>query len=338
MSTAVIRRAAAAIVALAALIGAPVAAQSIADLAKREGKLQIYTLTTIELQQTLVDGFKRRHPEIAVDFFRGDGGQIAQRFETENAAARNEADIVQTVDFRFFQWRGKGLIQPYRSPALAGYPAAIHGPDGEWSTFALAVVTYAYNTKLVKPEDLPRTWADLADPKWTGKVGLQDPMQRGGARGWVMQVWSELGEDRGRAYLTGIAGLKPRYGQYLQVREMLLAGEIVLQIAAQPNFTEPLKAKGAPVDWGVLDPAYVSGISVGIAARAPRPNAAKLWVDYLLGAEAQALLAAHNEIPALPAARTDAYARLNAVKLVPFDLARDESQFAEKIRSVFGPR
>ena len=224
-------------------------AQSTYDMAKEEGKLTLYSDQTIETIQALADGYKAKYPGIDVDFFRSDSTKLMQRFETESAAGRHEADVMTTVDRLVKTLVKKGLTQEYRSAQLSNYPEDLHVANGQYSNWGVSLTSFAYNTDELSEAEAPKDWEDLLDPKWKGKIGMQDPLSGGGAKMWVVTMYRELGADKWEDFMTKLASQDIIYGSYLPIREMLISGEITIQVAAYPDFTEPVRVDGAPVNW-----------------------------------------------------------------------------------------
>ena len=311
------------------------------DMAKKEGKVVMYGDQSVELIQRLGDAFKARFPGIEFDFFRGDTTQILQRYESENAAGRHNMDMLMTTANRSQTLADKGWLMPYISPVTAIYNDSLQPTNGMWHNYGLNTTSFAYNTDIVKPSEAPKTWKDLLDPKWKGKIGMQDPKSGGGgAHTWIMKMHRDLGEDDWHAYMDKIGQQIGKYGRYFPIREALASGEIAIHVAAYPDFTEPLKQKGAPIEWAVPEFVYYLGLTLQINANAPNPNAGRLLVDFLLTPEAQKIIADAGKIPAFPAMRPGAYARLNDTKLIETDYTimyekRDKRWFDSQIRNYF---
>jgi iron(III) transport system substrate-binding protein len=334
--------AAAVLAAVGGLLAVPTAnAQATYEAAKKEGKVVFYSGQPIELLQNLKDDFQSTYPGIDVDFFRGDTRQYAQRFETESKTGRHNVDVMLSTSVTTPRWVAAGLLAPYVSPQQANYPPELRDAKGYDNPYAINMTSFAWNTDLVKPGEEPKTWNDLLDPKWKGKIGIQDPLGRGGAFTWTVTMRRELGEAKWLDYMKKLAAQEPKYGRYMQVREMVMSGEVAIHVAAYPDFTEPVKVKGAPVDWGVPEWLVFVGLTVSLSANAPNPNAGKLFIDYMMSDAAQTILGESGRIPAKPGLRGGAYAKLQNAKIVtsgvPSQVASDE-YFKENLRNIFGKR
>jgi iron(III) transport system substrate-binding protein len=327
------------LIAAALAFGLPSQAQDVAA-AKREGKVVLYSDQTNETIQALQSAFTAKYG-IEVDFYRADSTAVAQRFETESAANRNSADVVTNIDRLTAAMARKGLFQSYVSPEAAAYPKDLQQADGNWANFALSTISFAWNSQKVSAAEAPKDWKDLLDPKWRGKIAIQDPLTGSGSKMWIITMYRELGEQAWFDYMRALVAQKPVYAAYLPVREMMASGEVSIQVAAYPDFTEPLKVKGAPVEWGT--PGFIAYVTttVSVAKNAPQPNAAKLFVDFLLSSDGQKVLGDNNLIPARPENRPGGYQRLNTTKMVRTAtelLAEKEPWFNARIQELFGNR
>jgi iron(III) transport system substrate-binding protein len=163
-----------------------------------------------------------------------------------------------------------------------------------WLASRLSVYAFAYNTKALKKSDLPRSYEGLLDPKWKGKLGIEAEDSD-----WFSAVCRELGEHKATKLFRDIVarnGVTVRKG-HGQLAELVAAGEIPLALAVYNGRVETLKSKGAPIDWFVIPPAIARVSGVGVAARAPHPHAALLWLDFELSEDAQKLLREHEFVP-----------------------------------------
>ncbi|HEV7265490.1 MAG TPA: extracellular solute-binding protein [Falsiroseomonas sp.] len=306
--------------------------------ARREGELVLYTGTLVEVIEDLRKAFEERYPGIRTQYWRGDTSQVTQRFETEYAANRHTADILLLTDRQSKILHARGMTQPYRSVHLDRYQRELHAKDDAYANYALTLASFAWNTRLVPAGQEPKAWEDLLDPRWQGRMAIQDPLQAGGAGIWFITLYEVWGEQKWADYFQRLGRQRLRYGRYLQVQEMLSSGEVAIQVAAYPNYIEPLKARGGTAEWGVPDPVIWTGLSASIPSRAPHPAAAKLWVDFMLSPVAQARL---NSLGLLPALRTEwpaGYRKLEGVRLYPqaHELEAERLQFFQaKMREYF---
>jgi iron(III) transport system substrate-binding protein len=167
-------------------------------------------------------------------------------------------------------------------------------PHGEWIATYLSIWVQAYNTKLIAKTDLPRTFQDLLDPKWKGKLGME-----GNIPEWYATVALHMGEEKGIAFFRELAarnGISVRSGHSL-LNNMVAAGEVPLALTMYQFLAEAAKRKGAAVGWFVMEPAVARMSGVGIARRAPHPNAALLFYDFMLSVEAQKVLLSLDYVP-----------------------------------------
>jgi iron(III) transport system substrate-binding protein len=173
----------------------------------------------------------------------------------------------------------EGLLQKMNSPLLEQELIAETVPaSGEWAPDRLNLVVYAFNTAAVKRDELPRTWQDLADPKWKGRLGMESTNVE-----WFSAVMEALGEDAGADLFRRIGenGVAVRTG-HTHSTGRVIAGEIPLFMGVYSHDVDRMKVKGAPIDWFVLAPAVILPSAVAVSRRAPHPHAAALFYDYML--------------------------------------------------------
>src|SRR5688572_24643190 len=150
-------------------------AQSEAELirdAKKEGKVVYWTTMRLPDAQALTQGFESKYPFIKAEIVRISGDQLIERAITEYRAGTVTADLLDAFSFKVLQ--NRGLLQPFATPESAFYSAEYKDPHNLWVTLYCAYNVIAYNTKLVTPADAPKDWPDLLNPKWKGKLALDD--------------------------------------------------------------------------------------------------------------------------------------------------------------------
>jgi len=277
-----------------ALYSGPDRAARLAEGARKEGILTLYTSLTVEDMAVLNAAFEARRG-VKVQMWRATSDKVVQRVLSEARAGRYEVDIVETNAPPLEALHREGVLQEVRSPEQRELIAAALPAHGEWAGSRLNVFVQAYNTKLVKRSDLPRSYAELLDPKWKGRLGIE-----AGDEDWFAGVVTALGEAEGlRLFrdLVAANGVSMRRGHTL-LTNLVASGEVSLALTVY-NFTaEQLKRKGAPLDWFMLPPVIARANGLALARRASHPHAALLYYDFMIGEEGQRILEGRGFVPA----------------------------------------
>src|SRR5437773_225554 len=277
-----------------ALYGGNDRAERLAAGARKEGSLNLYTSLTVEDMAALNGAFEAKHG-VKVRMWRATSDKVVQRVLTEAKAARYEVDIVETNAPPLESLHREGILQRVRSPQHAELTAAALPAHREWVGSRLNVFVQAYNTRLVEKAELPRSYADLLQPRWKGRLGIE-----AGDDDWFAMVVTALGESDGlRLFreLVATNGVSVRRGHTL-LANLVASGEVPLALTVY-NFTaEQLKRKGAPFDWFVLPPAVARANGLALARRAPHPHAALLYYDFMIGEAGQRILEERGFLPA----------------------------------------
>jgi iron(III) transport system substrate-binding protein len=191
----------------------------------------------------------------------------------------------------------------------------------EWAATILSVWEQAYNTNVVKKSDLPKTYQDLLDPKWKGKLGIEAKNDD-----WFATVVHLIGsEQQGLRFFQELVaknGISPRQGHTL-LNNMVVSGEVPLALTVYNYMPEQAKKKGAPIDWFAIEPAVARANAIGVARNAQHPHAALLFYEYLLGPDGQNAMVSIDYVPT----NTKVASPLKGVKIVTTDPVRslDES-------------
>ena len=265
------------VAAVAAYSGPDRTARLIAG-AKKEGELMLYSSLTQDDQLKLVADFRRRYG-VTVKFWRGSQAHILQRVLSETRGGRFEFDLLETNAPQIEVLAREGLLQKMNSPYIEQELLPEVMPShGEWAPDRLNLLVYAYNTHLVKPADVPKSWQDLLDPKWKKRIGVESTNVE-----WFAALIESLGEKAGLELFRRMAdnGLAVRTG-HNHSAVLVAAGEIPLMLGIYSHDAERMKAKSAPVEWFILPPAVVLPSAVAVSRRAPHPSAAALFYDYML--------------------------------------------------------
>ena len=165
----------------------------------------------------------------------------------------------------------------------------------EWAPVFLTVWIQEYNTKAVRKAELPKTYDDLRDPRWKGRLGIE-----AGNDDWFGKLLTEMGEQKGLDLFRAIVatnGISVRKGHSL-LGNLVLSGEVPFAITMHSNVAELAKKQGKPVDWIALEPVVARANSIGVMRKAPHPRAGQLFYEFLIGDEGQRLFASREYIPA----------------------------------------
>ena len=277
----------------------------LAAAALKEGTLTLYTAFRPQDLPAILGPFEKKYG-IKVKAWRSGSNNVTQRILTEAGGKRYEVDAIMMPAQEMEAVRREQILQPVHSPYFKDLMPGALPADHQSATVLMNVVVQAYNTHLLKKQDLPKTYQDLLDPKWKGKLGIEAKAEE-----WYTAVVMSMGEEKGvRMFRDMVAhnGMSARLGVSL-LNNLVVAGEVPLALTVYIDLPEKGKRDGKPIDWFTLDPVVAHGFNIGLARRAPHPNAALLFYDYMLSPDTQKLLASllyypasakvHSQYPAL---------------------------------------
>lgn len=268
--------------------------QRLVEGAKKEGLVTIYSSAVIADTNAIIQAFEKKYG-VQVRLWRGSSDDILRRAVTEARAERYDADLAETAGDSMEGLQRERLLAEVSSPAFSQLMPGAVMPHRGWFADRLSVFTVAYNTTLIKPADVPKSYADLADPKWKGKLGVDDEADDSS---WFMSVADAMGKDAGLALFRKIVatnGISVRRGHTL-LSNLVVAGEVPLALNVYGYRVTALKKSGAPIDGVVLPPAFALPTGIGALAKAPHPNAALLLLDFYL-TDGQRILAERGNVP-----------------------------------------
>jgi iron(III) transport system substrate-binding protein len=264
--------------------------------ARSEGRLGWYTSLAGDVIDKLTSGFKQKYPFIQqVDVFRGDEGEIITRSTQEAQSGQQVFDVLESQYTPIRILSDAGLLTPYFSPAVAAIPTGFRtdGPNGSVTDAVVRIsyIGFGYNTSLVPESAAPKTRDDLMSPALTGKISLAGSTT--GNR-WVGSVLQGLGDEKGKQWLADFAAKQKPTVQQVSGKallDLIAKGEAV----ASPTIFEDhvlaaIATQKAPVKWVPIEPVVANAGSGALASKAPHPNAALLFLDYLLGPDGQKIL------------------------------------------------
>ena len=289
--------------------------------AKKEGKVVLYTANFLDTEQAVAKRFSERFPGMQIEIVRAPTGQLITRVKTELAANRMIADVIDISD----RVQARGMVDLFAAFAptnAADYPEVARTADRLWPRSGNAW-TITYNSALVT--DPPKSWADLVKPEF-GKLGLGQTIIASGGAPFNRAMFERkvLGED----YWTKQAALKPSlFPSQAPMVDAMIRGEIAIAPLVT-NLAIPLTAQGAPLKWFFAPEGVpVTVFSAGIAKGAGHPNAAKLFLDWALSREGQALMVELGSFSAMAQAPMPPGVDTKAIKTWYSDDAEVEKLF-----------
>jgi iron(III) transport system substrate-binding protein len=275
---------------LAAAPPATAVTPALIEAAKKEGKVVYYTSVDLPLAEKIAKAFEARYPGVAVRVERTGAERVFQRIGQEYQSRIHAVDVVNSSDAaHFIVWRREGMLTPFVPEDVAKhYPVEHKDAEGLFASFRIGLSIIAYNTNLVKKEDAPKSFADLLDPKWSGKMVKAHPSYSG----TIMTATFQLQRDLGWDYLEKLAQQKIMQLQSASDPPKKLAlGERAVQADGNEYNIFQIKEGGGPVE-----PVYATEgtpLVVGpnaVFKNAPNPNAARLFQCFCFSPECQQLI------------------------------------------------
>lgn len=255
--------------------------------AQKEGHLTWYTSLAGPVVDALVAGFKAKYPAVQVDYYRGADDDLITKSTQEAQAGQQNFDVIESPPDAIDILSDAGILTHYYSPALAQMPADTKddasGNEVLGTTVRVSLLGFGYNTTLLPDSDVPKTMQDLLNPNLAGKLALTGTTT--GYR-WVGAVLQGMGDTQGQQFLSQFASQQKPPVQQVSAQallDLIAKGEI----AASPTIfrdhvLEAQNQQQAPVKWVALDPVMGNAGEAGMALKSPHPNAALLFIDYLL--------------------------------------------------------
>jgi iron(III) transport system substrate-binding protein len=294
--------------------------------AKKQKEVVIYTSLNLKDSVPITEAFEKK-TGLKVQLWRASSEKVLQRAVTEARAGRYTCDILETNGPEMEALYREKLLEEFHSPHFKDLPDAAFAKHRHYVADRFNFFTIGYNTNLVKPEEVPKAYGDLVNPRWAGRVGLE-----AGDVDWFGAIVKHMGEEKGLAFFRKLAESRPqiRTGHTLMA-ELVASGEIPLVATIYNHNIERLKEKGAPVEWKALDPTFGRPNAIGVARHAQRPHAALAFADFMLSPEGQELLKKRNRVPSSRAVKT----KLNDFPFQMIDpvITLDEDAKWEKIWS-----
>lgn len=298
--------------------------QRLLDGAKKEGQVTVYSsMIADQALRPLIEGFQKKYPFMKAQYVRDDPPQQLQKMMAEARAGRMVADVLESTGLEV-PVRKADIDQPFWSPEIEAYAPERRDPQNYWAPTRFSYLGACYNTNLVKPADLPKSFEDFADPKWKGKIAWSGTVI--GAMLFITGVRNFMGEDKARTYLEKLAknDIVSIPSANRVVVDRVMAGEYALCLDAFLHHPIISARKGAPVAPLPLSPVLTVVSSVMLPKAPPHPYSAMLFIDYLLSKDGQGQLKNAEYFPARP----DVPALPDLDKIVPHKIGLKENFIA----------
>ena len=299
-------------------------AERLLEKARHEGSVVVYTSLAPAESTALAQAFEKKYA-IKVELWRAVSEKVLSRTLTEARGKRFTVDVIETNGTPELEIMAREkLLSGFYSPHVEDLPPFAVPAHRQWISDRMQFFVVAYNTTKVARDDLPKAYEGFVDPKWKGKLGIE-----ANDAAWFATIVKLRGGAPGMALFAKLGEMRPdvRKGHIL-LAELVAAGEIPVALTIYNSHAEALKKRGAPIDWVAIDPVIALPQAIAVARHAPHPNAALLFVDFVLSPEGQQLFAKMGRVPVSLGVKT----RLNDFPYTLMDPAAtlDESAKWEK--------
>jgi len=293
--------------------------RALVEGARREGEVMVYHSTQTEDLKPVFDAFTAKYG-VKVRDWRSSSENVVQRVISETRAGKRDVDFVENNSPEMEALRREKMLLRMESPHFADMRPGTLPVHHEYATSTMDVFVQAYNTEKVKRDELPRTYQDLLDLRWKGRLGIEAEDQA-----WFGTLLQAMGDPRAQKLFADIVaanGVSVRKGHTL-LANLVAAGEVPLALTVYNYKPQQLKTKGVAIDWILLEPAVAQLHAIAVTARSAHPHAAMLLFDFFLG-EGQAILAAGHFVPSNSKVPTPFGAR--AIRFIDAAEALDKQQ------------
>jgi iron(III) transport system substrate-binding protein len=276
--------------------------QRLLEGARKEGQVVIYSAMIVnQALRPLVDSFNKKYVGVKASYWRGDSEDIAAKLAAESRAKNLGVDVVEGTGVGELVIEAD-LVQPFFTPQISNVPENLRDPRRLWAPTRLSYFSIAYNTRLVPPEKAPKTFEDLLDPQWKGKMSWRIGSSSGTTL-FITNLRVAWGEDKAMDYFRKLADQKIvnfGSGSARTLVDRVIAGEYPIALNVFAHHPLISAAKGAPATSQLMDPVATTTATVAIPKGVRRPHAALLLIDYIISKEGQQILSSADYFPVRP--------------------------------------
>jgi iron(III) transport system substrate-binding protein len=265
------------------------------DAGKKEAKVVVYGSVPPQSMEGLHQAFKKKYG-IEVEYWRGSSTQVSERALTEWRAGKPAFDIAEGNRGVQLIMKDEGLFQKFIPPASQKFPDRFKEKDALITPWRVLPISMLYNTEMVKSGDVPKTFDDLLNPKWMGKISIPDPTRHTTTAQFLWNLRKFMG-DKWLDYVKALAKQKPILVESLApVTTTIIKGEAPVGI----TYIKYIKQYKGPVDYIPMDRYLTDPNYLSLSAKASHPNAAKLYIDFACSPEGQKEIAEDGEFVLAP--------------------------------------
>lgn len=265
--------------------------------AEKEGDVAILSTWRDQEFRQFAKGFNERYPAVKLKFNRPNAADRGMKIFVELQLGRApSADVLTSIGDTYLQLKKMNALADLRElPAFKSLPDQYVAPDGSWAAHTLAYRCMAYNTNLVRKDELPKTWDDLvADPKWRGgRLALSN-----NPNAWLLALWSAKGEKWGADFTRRLFDLAPQQRKegLMAITALTVAGEFYGNLPSPGERAQEYANKGAPISYHCPDPVTATLSQIVMLEKTQHKNGARLFINWLLSAEGQLLQYAASQL------------------------------------------
>lgn len=303
------------------------------EAAKKEGEVVFYASMNITEANALIKSFEQKYPFLDVKLNRTGSEKILTKVLTEARAGKRFADAIQTLEFSMHTFMKRGVLARHLPAQDHVFPDSFK-EKGYWTTVYYNPYVVAYNTETVGESIRPKTYGDLLDPRWKGKM-----MMEGTKVDWFAGLLQIMGQEKGLAFMRALAKQEiTRQRGHTVIAQLVAAGEAALDINIPTSTVGRLSKRGAPIDWVAPGPVPGVMVGVGLASHAPHPHAARLFIEHMLSLESQKRLREFGRMVARSELSSEQAGEMRGIEIVPVDpaLADDINRYADLLHEIFG--
>ncbi|MGH7784150.1 MAG: ABC transporter substrate-binding protein, partial [Candidatus Binatia bacterium] len=308
--------------------------KDVIEAARKEGELVFYSGIPVPDAQAILAALEKKYPFLKTTFYRATGPALVSRIQTEQRAGTHIWDTMNSTGFEPYVLLEQGFFAKYDSPERKSFPEGHKDNEGYWATMYTSPMVLSYNTRLVAPGELPKEYSDLLNSKWKGRLALDSSDFE-----WYANLKKIWGAEKAQKFLEGLRKQDVRLVQgRALLTELLGGGEAAILVNNFLQNAIESKRKGSAVEMLALDPVVSAAGLVGINKFAPHPNAAKLFVDFVLSKEGQELIVKTDRSSVRKDVAGNPLELIKNVRIVPSDLSLGKNyvQTRDEFRDLLG--